>query len=191
MINEGKTTMLIDRNAATLLVVDVQDKLLPAIAGHQALLARLVWLTAACRDLALPTVISEQYPNGLGRTVATLAAQAPAATVVEKLHFSCVAAGCLPPALAARQQWIVCGIEAHVCVLQTALELIGQGKQVFVVADAVGSRRDSDRDLALARLAAAGAAIVSREMVLFELLRTAGTDAFRAASRTYLQGEQP
>lgn len=183
--------MLIDNNAATLLIVDVQEKLLPAITDHRALLARLGWLAAACRDLGVPTVISEQYPQGLGRTVAALTAQVPDALVVEKLYFSCVAAGCLPAQPVARQQWIVCGIEAHVCVLQTVLQLLEQGKQVFVVADAVGSRRDSDRELALARLAAAGAAIVSREMVLFELLRTAGTDAFRAASRTYLQGEQP
>jgi nicotinamidase-related amidase len=103
--------------------------------------------------------------------------------VVEKLHFSCVAADCLPDSLLARKQVIVCGMETHVCVLQTVLQLLAQGKQVFVVADAVASRRDSDKQLGLQRMQAAGAVLVSREMVLFEMLGVAGSELFKAMSR--------
>jgi hypothetical protein len=102
---------------------------------------------------------------------------------VEKLHFSCVAADCLPDSLLARKQVIVCGMETHVCVLQTVLQLLAQGKQVFVVADAVASRRDSDKQLGLQRMQAAGAVLVSREMVLFEMLGVAGSELFKAMSK--------
>lgn len=183
--------MLIDKNKATLLVVDVQEKLLPQIWGSEDLSARLRWLIAASQDGKLPIVFSEQYPKGLGHTLAPLRELAPTAPVVDKRHFSCVAAACLPPELLAREQVVVCGIEAHVCVLQTALELAAQGKQVFVVADAIGSRRPLDVELALERMRVAGVVVVSREMVLFELLRGAHDPDFKAMSQKYLQGAQP
>lgn len=183
--------MLIDRQHAVLLVIDVQEKLLPAIADAAGLLRGLQWLVGACQDLSLPIVFSEQYPRGLGPTVAPLRQLAPTAPAVEKVHFSCVRAACLPTGPLAQRQFILCGMESHVCVLQTALDLLATGKEVFVVADAIGSRRTGDHTLALARMRDAGARIVSREMVLFELLGQAGTDAFRQASQRYLQGEQP
>ena len=162
--------MLIDKDDATLLVVDVQQKLLPAVLDPQGMLARCRWLVSAAHDVGLPVVFSEQYPHGLGHTAPELLAAAPAALVVEKLHFSCVAAECLPESLLARNQVVVCGMETHVCVLQTVLELLALGKQVFVVA---------------------GAVLVTREMVLFEALRVSGSDVFRAMSKRYLVGEQP
>ena len=113
--------MLIDPTQATLLVIDVQEKLIGAVSDPAGTLARTRWLLAATAQLGLPTVISEQYPKGLGPTVAALKAAAPASEVVEKLHFSCVAANCLPESLLARGQVIVCGMETHVCVLQTVL----------------------------------------------------------------------
>ncbi|OHX14907.1 hydrolase [Chromobacterium sphagni] len=183
--------MLMQKQDAALLVVDIQEKLLPAVYDADGLLQRSRWLVQAARDHELPIVFSEQYPRGLGGTVAALREAAPQAPVVDKLHFSCVAAGCLPPQLLAKRQIIICGMEAHVCVLQTALELLETGKQVFVAADAVSSRKASDVELALARMRAAGAAIVSREMVLFELLRQSGGDHFKQMSQRYLMGEQP
>ncbi len=183
--------MLMNRARATLLVVDVQEKLLPAIDGAEALAARLAWLVEAANDCDLPVVFSEQYPQGLGPTIAALKALAPAAQTVEKLHFSCTAAACLPAGLLARKQVIVCGMETHVCVLQTVLGLLQLGKQVFVVADAVGSRSAADRELALSRMQGAGAVLVSREMVLFEMLEKAGGEHFKAMSRKYLQGARP
>ncbi len=188
---EGDTDMLMQIDQATLLVVDIQDKLLPAVDQADSMLAASLWLVGVAHDTGLPIVFSEQYPRGLGHTEASLLALAPQASVVEKLHFSCVAADCLPDSLLARKQVIVCGMETHVCVLQTVLQLLAQGKQVFVVADAVASRRDSDKQLGLQRMQAAGAVLVSREMVLFEMLEVAGSELFKAMSKKYLMGVQP
>ncbi|AUH49915.1 hydrolase [Chromobacterium sp. ATCC 53434] len=183
--------MLMQRPEAGLLVVDIQDKLLPAVHDADGLLARSRWLVGVARDHGLPIAFSEQYPRGLGGTLAALREAAPEADVVDKLHFSCVAAGCLPPALLQKRQIIVCGMEAHVCVMQTVIELLSAGKQVFVVADAISSRKPADIELAVARMRAAGAVIVSREMVLFELLEKSGGDHFKLMSQRYLIGEQP
>lgn len=183
--------MLIDSSQATLLVIDVQEKLIGAVSDPAGTLARTRWLLAATAELGLPTVISEQYPKGLGHTVASLLEVAGAATVVEKQHFSCVAGECLPASLLAREQVIVCGMETHVCVLQTVLELLALGKQVFVVADACDSRTVFSKATGLERMRDAGAQIVTREMVLFELMRSAGHEKFRTISKTFLVGEQP
>ncbi|CUA81582.1 MULTISPECIES: hydrolase [Gulbenkiania] len=183
--------MLMDREQATLLVVDIQEKLLPAVEDAAGLMARTRWLLGVAQATGLPVVFSEQYPQGLGPTMAVLLEAAPHATVVEKKHFSCLAADCLPEMLLERDQVIVCGMEAHVCVLQTVLELLAVGKAVFVVEDAISSRRGSDRLAAIARMRAAGAVIVTREMVLFEMLRTAGTPQFKLLSQQFLLGEQP
>ncbi len=182
--------MLMQKDLATLLVVDVQEKLLPAMVHRDILPARLEWLVGAAVDVGLPVVFSEQYPKGLGHTLPALLARAPQAPVVEKLHFSCVAANCLPESLLMRPHVIVCGVETHVCVLQTVLGLCEREKAVFVVADAVDSRKISDRDAALQRMRDAGAVIVTREMVIFEALREAGTDVFKVVSRKYFSGEQ-
>ncbi|EKT4483986.1 hydrolase [Pseudomonas putida] len=183
--------MLIDPHKATLLVVDIQEKLIGAMSDPEGTRARARWLLAATAELELPTVISEQYPKGLGHTLAPLLAAAPAAEVVEKSHFSCVAAGCLPASLMAREQVIVCGMETHVCVLQTVLGLLTLGKQVFVVEDACDSRTAASKAAGLARMREAGAQVVTREMVLFELMGSAGHLLFRHISKTYLVGEQP
>lgn len=183
--------MLIDASRATLLVIDVQEKLIGAVSDPAGTLARTRWLLAATAELGLPTVISEQYPKGLGHTVAELLDAAPGAQVVEKLHFSCVAGECLPKSLLDREQVIVCGMETHVCVLQTVLELLEAGKQVFVVADACDSRTVDSKAAGLARMQGRGAQIVTREMVLFELMRSAGHEKFRTLSKAFLVGEQP
>ncbi|MBV6288068.1 hydrolase [Pseudomonas aegrilactucae] len=183
--------MLIDPSKATLLVIDVQEKLIGAVSDPGGTLARTRWLLAATAQLELPTVISEQYPKGLGPTVAALTAAAPAAQVVEKLHFSCVAANCLPASLMARGQVIVCGMETHVCVLQTVLGLRALGKQVFVVEDACDSRTAANKAAGLQRMRDAGASIVTREMVVFELMGSASHPDFRAISKAFLVGEQP
>lgn len=180
--------ILMDRALSTLLVVDVQGRLLPAIDAGDAVLGHCVALVSAAGEMAVPCVISEQYPEGLGPTVDTLLDVAAKAQRVTKRHFSCVAEGCLAAtAVSARPQVVVCGTEAHVCVQQTVLELLAQGKTVFVVADAVGSRLALSKQLALERMRAAGAAVVTREMVIFEWLRVAGTDEFRRIHQRYLR----
>ncbi|MBK6630813.1 MAG: hydrolase [Betaproteobacteria bacterium] len=180
--------MLIERERSALLVVDIQERLLPHIHEGQAVLDNAVWLVKVAQRLGVPVMLSEQYPKGIGHTVAVLRELTLPENVAEKLHFSCVAAKCLDGLPGSgRPQMVVAGTESHVCVLQTVLDLRAQGKEVFVVADAVGSRKPSDKELALARMRSHGVQIVSREMVAFEWLRQAGTDTFREISREFLR----
>ena len=180
--------MLIDAKDSALLVVDVQGKLVPAIAGWQILLDQVVWLLRVARRLEILVLACEQYPQGLGPTHPAVAAELPAGCIASKLHFSAVAGACHGLGLPGGPgQYVVCGMETHVCVLQTVMELLAVGKQVFVVEEAVGSRRESDKALALARMREAGARIVSREMVAFEWLRRADSNLFREISRSFLR----
>ena len=180
--------MLMDRHGASLLVVDVQERLLPAIADGASVLDHCAWLVRVARELGVPVVVSEQYPQGLGPTAAALRAVMGDTSVVTKAAFSCVADGCLAgTSVDLRRQVVVAGTEAHVCVLQTALGLRWQGKEVFVVAEAVGSRRAADKELALARMRAHGIEVVSREMVAFEWLGTCTAPEFRSVSRGFIR----
>lgn len=179
---------LLCAGTSTLLVVDVQSRLVPAIHEGAAVVGRVVWLVRLAQALGIPVAATEQYPQGLGPTVPDVAALMPAGAIGSKVHFSCAAAGCLDALPgAARPQVVVAGIEAHVCVLQTAFGLAAQGREVFVVADAVGSRDPANRALALERMGQRGIGIVSGEMVGFEWLERAGTERFRALSREYLR----
>ncbi|MHA6195985.1 hydrolase [Pseudomonas wadenswilerensis] len=183
--------MLISNDQATLLVVDVQEKLISAMTDPGGTVRRIEWLLKVCGELEIPIVFSEQYPRGLGATLAELKEAAGGGVVVEKVHFSCVAGNCLPASLLAREQVILCGIETHVCVLQTALELRALGKQVFVVEDATDCRSPYSHGLGIQRMRDAGVQIVTREMVVFESLHTASHEKFRSISKTFLVGEQP
>jgi nicotinamidase-related amidase len=179
---------LLRTDASMLLVVDVQARLVPAIHDGPAVVDRIVWLVRLAQALGVPVAATEQYPQGLGPTVPVLAALLAPGAIGAKVHFSCAAADCLPGLPGAgRPQVVIAGIEAHVCVLQTALGLAGQGREVFVVADAVGSRDPSNRALALERMGRRGIGIVSGEMVGFEWLERAGTERFRAISREFLR----
>ncbi len=181
--------MLINADRSALLVSDMQEKLLPVIHDHEALVESVSWLVRAAQRIGVPVAAVEQYPKGLGRLTASIRTLVPEAAVAQKLHFSCVAAQCLGELPGAdRAQVVIAGVETHVCVLQTALELTVEGKEVYVVADAVGSRRTHDRDLALWRLRQEGVRIVSREMVVFEWLGQAGTPLFKDVSREFLKG---
>jgi nicotinamidase-related amidase len=180
--------MLMNAENSSLLVVDVQDRLLHHIHGWQELLSNVIWLVRVAKRIGVPVMATEQYPKGLGHTNAQLAGELPPGAVAEKIHFSCASAQCLPGLPGAqRPQVIVCGMESHVCVQQTALELRWQGKQVFVVADSVGSRDPADKELALQRMRGHGIEIVSREMVAFEWLRQAGTPVFKEISLEFLR----
>ncbi len=184
--------MLIDAARSRLLVIDMQERLLPAIHDRDSVIANTGWLVRVAMRLGVPVAALEQYPKGLGRTEASLRALVPAEAIAAKVHFSGVAAHCLPNVPGNdRVQAVIAGVETHVCVLQTALDLAASGKSVFVVADCVGSRRASDRDLALARLRQEGVRIVSREMVAFEWLREAGTPLFREICREFLKQGAP
>lgn len=180
--------MLLDRSRSLLLAIDIQDVLLPALHQPQQLLQHAGWMIELALACDIPVIFSEQYPRGLGSTATQLRRLAPQAPAVAKQAFSCVAAQCLPQTmLAPAEQIVLVGIEAHVCVLQTAIELQQAGKQVFVIADAVSSRSAGDTDLALARMRSLGIQIISREMALFEWARTAGTPLFKTLSQRFLQ----
>lgn len=180
--------MLMNRRDCSLLVVDIQARLLPHVDECEQVLAHALWLIEIARLAGVPVVITEQNPAKLGPTEPALMAAASESQRVEKLHFSAATCGCLAHTeVEHRPQVVICGMEAHVCVLQTAMGLARQGRQVFVVADAVGSRSAADKQLALARMAGRGIEVVSREMVAFEWLEQAGTDLFREVSRNFLR----
>jgi nicotinamidase-related amidase len=174
--------MMIRRQDSLLLLIDVQERLAPAIDAGEAAVARAALLARAAALLELPVVITEQYPQGLGPTVAPVRAAAPAATTIAKTSFAASGEPAVRAAVEAggRRQLVIGGMETHVCVLQTALDLRDRGFEVAIVADAVGSRRPASRELGLARLRHAGCAIVDSEMVMFEWLERAGTAEFRA-----------
>lgn len=178
------------RARASLLVIDVQDRLAKVMPRRDATVERCVRLVKGFRRLELPVWVTEQYPEGLGPTVPELEAVLTGIDPVRKLAFS--ACG-LPEeddnpvlrmlAASGRDQIVLCGMEAHVCVLQTALTLEARGYDVHVVEDATCSRDDAHLDNALRRLGAAGVVITNHESVLFEVLETAGTPEFRDIAR--------
>lgn len=171
------------RSRAMLLVIDVQERI-NGVMADQGHLPRLEVLADAFSALSLPVIATEQYPKGLGATVPGLLGKLPEAPL-EKATFSCMREPHVAAAIesAKARQVVVTGIETHVCVAQTALDLLNAGFQVQVPHDAVNSRRPRDRDWALHRLAAAGAVITSTESLLFELLERCATDDFRTISK--------
>lgn len=184
-----KHSALIQRGTSFVLLVDIQTRLAPAIDQGAAIIERNQWLLEIANELSVPIVVTEQYPQGLGHTVESLQPAIAQALVLEKTYFSAFAEQEIASKLKSfnRPQVIMTGTEAHVCVLQTALDMQSAGFQVFVVADAVGSRLHSNKDLALQRMRDAGCVVVSSEMVAFEWLHQSVTDEFRHISKTYLR----
>jgi nicotinamidase-related amidase len=166
-----------------LLVIDVQEKLVPLIPERDRLVRNVAFLIDGARALGMPVQATEQYPKGLGPTVPELAQRLPERP--DKVAFSC----CAIPAVvrgfreAGRPKVVLGGIETHVCVQQTALDLIAQGFRVYIAADAVGSRYAVDHERALRRLEQAGAIITTSEAAVFEWVGGAGTPQFKEISR--------
>lgn len=174
--------MLLDPASSILIVVDMQTSLARVVTDAERHLGRARVLLRAAEILEVPVIATEQYPERLGPTVDTLRDRLDPSRIFAKLAFSAAAEPVVRDAVLdlGRRQLVVVGMEAHVCVLQTALGFASLGQTPVVVADAVGSRDPANRELALARLAAAGVTVVSSEMVLFEWLGRAGTPAFKA-----------
>ncbi|WP_206047215.1 isochorismatase family protein [Noviherbaspirillum denitrificans] len=173
---------------SVVLVVDLQQRLLPVINGGDAVLAEAMWIVDVAQAIHVPVLATEHCPRNIGLTDPVLRSRLPADCIVEKTHFSAVTEGTLLQAPGAdRRQWIVVGTEAHVCVLQTVLDLLSAGRKVFIVDEAVGSRRPRDKELALHRMQQNGAEIVSREMVAFEWLECAENPAFRDVLRRFIR----
>lgn len=184
MTNLPRSHELLAADESRLLVVDVQERLVPHIASSESVVANCLKLVSGADTLSVPVTATEQYPQGLGATVPQLAELLPERP--EKIDFSCLnsldwtSTGHEPEG---RFKVVVCGIEAHVCVLQTTLDLLAHGFRVFVAADAVGSRKELDREIALQRMSASGAVITTTESILFEWCERAGTPEFKEISR--------
>jgi len=166
-----------------LLVIDIQEKLLPPIHENQRLVKNSQLLIRLARILKIPVLVTTQYEKGLGKTVAEVASLLPEQTVYDKQEFSCFAnEGFCAAAKALPQQrktLLLCGMETHICVLQTALGALAQDYTVHVAADGVGSRSELNWNIGLDRMRAAGAVISSTETILYELLGGSGGPAFR------------
>ncbi|WAF96402.1 isochorismatase family protein [Aeromonas sp. BC14] len=165
-----------------LLVVDIQGKLARLVEGSDALIANTARLVAGARLLGLPVVWLEQNPDKLGATVPELQLMQAGDLVLPKHSFGALGEPALADALARQDvsHWLVCGIEAHICVYQTVLGLLDAGSQVSLVVDAVSSRSTANRELAIHKLAAHGAELTSVEMCLYELLGDCRHPAFRS-----------
>jgi nicotinamidase-related amidase len=181
--------MLLEKEKSCLLLIDVQEKLTPLVQKSDALIARCQWLIRLAKELGVPQLVSEQYPSGLGATVEPLRDLVPQSEFVEKVHFSCLRAPAFKERLQSlnKKQLLLIGIETHVCVLQTALDLQEAGYDVFVAVDAVSSRAELDYKYGLKRMKQDGVHLITSEMVFFEWVGQAGTPQFKALSKTYLQ----
>lgn len=167
---------LLDASHSTLVIIDFQVRLMPAIHDGPRLVANAQRLVAAAGLLSVPIVMTEQNPAGLGGAVAELADAGP---VVAKMSFDACAESTFLDALAGDRRLVLCGCEAHVCLGQTALSLLAHRRRVAVVQDATGSRLPESKDAALRRLERHGAEIVTAEMVIFEWLKSAQNPHFR------------
>ena len=169
----------IDASSSALLIVDFQARLMPAIHEGEAAIANARRLLAAASLLEVPILFTEQNPKGLGPTVPDLT---EGHRVFEKQHFdACREPGFAQGALPDRPSHVVAGCEAHVCVLQTVLGLLDLGRRVYLVRDALGSRKPESKETAVRRLERQGAEIVTTEMVVFEWLATAEHPRFKDA----------
>jgi nicotinamidase-related amidase len=169
----------LDRSRSVLALIDLQERLVPAIAGGDEVVANAARLLSAAEQLGVPVLMTEQNPKGLGPTVPGVARPDGTVPVVAKMEFDACRARGVVDALPPGHHIVVAGCEAHVCVLQTVLGLLDRSRRAYVVADAIGSRRPENKAAALARLDRAGAEIVTTEMVLFEWLGTAEDPAFK------------
>lgn len=178
-----KSPSLLTSGSSRLLLVDLQEKLLPAMHGGDEVVANCEKLIAGAQVLNVPLSATEQYPKGLGPTIPQIAEHIPQRP--DKLRFSCAESldwALEDRAAMDRRQVVVAGIETHVCVLQTAFDLLSNQFDVFVVADAVTSRKPKDYEFALQRMRDSGVQLVTTEMVLFEWCEVAGSDEFKQIS---------
>jgi len=173
----------LDPAQCALIVIDIQEKLLPPIFQKQQLVRNSQLLIRLAGVLNIPAVLTAQYPKGLGNTVPEVAALLPETQVIEKLAFSCFSSDAFCATLKRlpgnRTTVLLCGMESHICVAQTALAALREGYLVHVASDAVSSRSEWNWKVGLERMRAAGAVISSTEMIIYEALRSSGTSAFK------------
>jgi nicotinamidase-related amidase len=175
----------LDRDRAALVIIDMQEAFRP-LPGFDAIARATATLARGASALGVPVVVTEQYPKGLGKTVPEVAEALPAGVEpIDKVVFSATEADGFD--LGGRDQAVVCGIEAHVCVSQTTLDMLADDVDVHVVVDAIGSRFDTNKQVGVDRMERAGAILTSVETALFELLGRAGTDEFKSVQKLVLE----
>jgi len=177
--------MLLTKDKSCLLVIDIQSRLNPVMFDESRAPSGAAKLLQGADILGVPALLCEQYPKGIGATVASLQDLMPKDGPIEKSTFSCASDSVFQDRFKAlnKTQAVICGIETHVCVLQSALELLADGVDVFVVEDATASRTRENHAAALNRIRGEGGRIVTLEMVLFEWLKKAGTPEFKQISQ--------
>ena len=179
--------MRIKKEKSFAMVVDFQERLMPVIDGQQQVLENAARFLKGLNLLQVPLVLTEQYPKGIGQTVEIIKNEVPV-PALEKITFSCYLEPAIRKAVDAykaqgRSQVILFGVEAHICVLQTLIDLRADGFEVFLVSDCISSRRKPDKEAALLRAMSEGAAVTTSEAMLFELTERAGSDLFKQISK--------
>ena len=183
---------LLDHQRSRLLVVDVQEKLVPVIHRSDEIIRRIVFLLNAAQQFDVPVAVSEQYPQGLGQTISELASHPKVEITFDKVRFSAadrfcehvgISAEAAPAAHDGRNQVVLVGMESHVCVLQTGHDLLARGYRVYLAEDAVGSGTQHDHEIGVRRLHDAGATLCTAESVAFEWCETSDSEQFKGMSR--------
>ena len=172
---------LISNKDSVLVIVDMQERLIPKISDKHTIISNAITLIKSAGILDIPIIITEQYPKGLGPTIPEIKDLIVPWQPIEKICFSCFGSSDFSRKLKElkKDNLILCGIESHVCIMQTALDGLKLNYSVFFVKDAISSRTKNNRETGFERMAQAGAIPVSTEMLVFELLREAGTDKFK------------
>jgi len=177
-------SQLLEASRCALVVIDIQEKLVPAIFNRESLVRNVQLLTRLAGALDIPAVVSTQYAKGLGETIPEIASLTAGAPSCDKNVFSCFGSDVFPSLVkhlsGQRNTLLLCGMESHICVMQTALGALQEGYLVHVASDAVGSRAESNWRAGLDRMRDAGAVISSTEMMMYELMRGSNTAAFKA-----------
>ncbi|MGB0403979.1 MAG: hydrolase [Salibacteraceae bacterium] len=177
--------MRINKEQCALVVIDIQEKLFPHINSHNEVARKAAILIEGIQALKVPVVVTEQYVKGLGSTIDMISDVIGDNEPIEKTSFSCCGEGLFNIKIEEhyKENIILCGIETHVCVLQTALDLKEAGHNPIVVVDAVGSRNNIDKEIALKRMETEGIRLTTVESILFELCKISGTDTFKTISK--------
>jgi len=177
-------TGILKKNKTAFIIIDVQERLMPVIYNNNEVFENVNRLIEGSKILNVPLLITEQYPKGLGKTCTEVNIP-EGQEVIEKVCFSCLLSDPVNEKLKSSgiEQVVLAGVESHICVLKTALDALNSGLQVHVVADAVSSRKEYSKQIALERMRQAGAFIATTEMILFQLMDAAGTEEFKQISK--------
>ncbi len=180
---------MIERNNSAVLIIDMQEKLVPLVRDHKECVEHCHWVLSVARILNIPIFTTQQYPQKLGATLQSLQTLIDTQHVINKMSFSLMDEPHAAEKInsSGKKQWILMGIETHVCVLQTAYGLQKAGHEVFIVVEATQAREELDKNTAIERLRKAGIHIVTREMVAYEWLRAGGTPEFKKINEEFVK----